>query len=283
MISIDSLRPDHLGCYGYGRATSPAIDRLAAEGVRFETAVSTTSWTLPAHAALFTGLYDSAHGLYDNGLSLADEHRTLAETLAEHGYQTAGFFGGPYLHPTFGLGQGFEHYQSCMTRWPTTSAKPDVRAESRAARGASHADVTGPRTLEEFGRWLDGADRGRPFFLFVHLWDVHYDYIPPPEVAALFVDPAYRGASTGADFAEARALGGHGSPRPTQQHLIALYDAEIRFTDEILGRILDAPRRRRPQGAHGGGRRPPTTARSSSSTAARATRARSSTSRSWCR
>ena len=63
------------------------IDRLAREGVRFETAVSTTSWTLPSHAALFTGMYDSAHGLFDNGLSLGETHRTLAETLGEHGYR----------------------------------------------------------------------------------------------------------------------------------------------------------------------------------------------------
>src|SRR5687768_6561160 len=78
VISIDSLRPDHLACYGYPVATSPTIDRLAAEGVRFTQAVSTTSWTLPAHAALFTGLYDSGHGLIDNGLRLSDSQVTLA-------------------------------------------------------------------------------------------------------------------------------------------------------------------------------------------------------------
>jgi len=155
LVSIDSLRPDHLGCYGYARDTSPVIDRLAREGVRFQTAVSTTSWTLPAHAALFTGMYDSAHGLVDNGLSLSDAHRTLAEELALHGYQTAGFYGGPYLHPTFGLSQGFGHYQSCMTAVAEGASAEEVRAESRAPRGAAHEDVTGPRTVEEFGRWLD--------------------------------------------------------------------------------------------------------------------------------
>ena len=115
LISIDSLRPDHLGCYGYGRPTSPTIDALAQEGVRCASAVSTTSWTLPAHAALFTGLYDSAHGAVDNGTKLVDSHVTLAEVLQDAGYQTAGFYGGPYLHPMFGLGQGFETYESCMS------------------------------------------------------------------------------------------------------------------------------------------------------------------------
>ena len=118
LISIDSLRPDHLGCYGYRQPTSPTIDNLAGDGVRFENAISTTSWTLPAHAALFTGLYDSAHGLIAAGLRLADANVTLAEVLSQAGYQTAGFFGGPYLHPTFGLDQGFQTYQSCMTTLP---------------------------------------------------------------------------------------------------------------------------------------------------------------------
>ena len=81
LISIDSLRPDHLGCYGYRQPTSPTIDGLAGGGVQFENAISTTSWTLPAHAALFTGLYDSAHGLVDNGQRLAENHVTLAEVL----------------------------------------------------------------------------------------------------------------------------------------------------------------------------------------------------------
>ena len=81
IVSIDTLRYDHLGCYGYPWPTSPTIDRLAARGVRFENAVSTTSWTLPAHAAMFTGLYDSTHGAFDNDRRLGDENVTLAETL----------------------------------------------------------------------------------------------------------------------------------------------------------------------------------------------------------
>jgi arylsulfatase A-like enzyme len=238
LVTIDSLRPDHLGCYGYARDTSPVIDRLAREGVRFAAAVSTTSWTLPAHAALFTGMYDSAHGLVDNGLSLADGHRTLAEELSAHGYETAGFFGGPYLHPTFGLAQGFDHYQSCMTAMADGASAEEVRAASRAPSGAAHDDVTGPRTVEEFGRWLGARESGRPFFAFVHLWDVHYDYIPPPEVAALFADPEYAGAIDGRGVAELVRRRPELAPADRGQ-LVALYDAEIRFTDGILGRLLE--------------------------------------------
>ena len=82
LLDLDTLRPDHLGCYGHGRPTSPHIDALATEGVLFEQAVSSTSWTLPAHAAMFTGLADSVHGCTDTDRSLVSGHTTLAERLA---------------------------------------------------------------------------------------------------------------------------------------------------------------------------------------------------------
>jgi len=240
LVSIDSLRPDHLGCYGYGRTTSPEIDRLAGEGVRFESAVSTSSWTLPAHAALFTGLYDSSHGLFDNGLRLAPEHRTLAEELHSAGYHTAGFFGGPYLHPTFGLGDGFDVYRSCMTTVPGELSEEDLRRESRASEGRSHDDITGPRTAEEVERWASERPADRPYFLFLHLWDVHYDFIPPAPYDRMF-DPGYAGTLDGRDFMSRAEVHPGMSPRDLE-HLLALYDGEIRFTDEILKRVLDSLR-----------------------------------------
>ncbi len=240
LVSIDSLRPDHLGCYGYGRETSPELDRLAAEGVRFESAVSTSSWTLPAHAALFTGLYDSTHGLFDNGLRLAPEHRTLAEELQSAGYHTAGFFGGPYLHPTFGLGDGFDVYRSCMTTVPAELSEEDLRRESRAPEGRSHDDITGPRTADEVERWTSERPADRPYFLFLHLWDVHYDFIPPAPYDRMF-DPGYAGALDGRDFMGRPEVHPGMAPRDLE-HLLALYDGEIRFTDDVLKRVLDSLR-----------------------------------------
>ncbi len=240
LISIDSLRPDHLGCYGYAKPTSPVIDKLAAEGVRCASAISTTSWTLPAHAAMFTGLVDSTHGLVDNGLRLGDEHRTLAEVLKESGYRTAGFFGGPYLHPTFGLAQGFDHYQSCMTALPDAAPETAIRGLSRSDVDPSHTDITGPRTVKEFERWLDLPADSRPAFAFVHLWDVHYDYIPPAQYAKLF-DPDYAGKLDVRNFSTNPAIHPKMDPRDLQ-HLIAMYDGEIRSTDDIVGRLLEALR-----------------------------------------
>lgn len=235
LVSIDSLRSDHLGCYGYPKPTSPCIDRLAAEGVRCEKAISTTSWTLPAHAAMFTGLFDSTHGVVDNGLRLSDGHQTIAEVLRKDGYRTAGFYGGPYLHPAFGLAQGFGHYESCMSDMPSAAA---VRTMSQQDVNASHHDVTGPRTLAAFTKWLDGPEGPdtQPFFAFVHLWDVHYDYIPPPEYAKLF-DPDYTGTIDGTNLKENPAINSKMAPRDLQ-HLVALYDGEIRSTDDVLAKIL---------------------------------------------
>ncbi|MFN0009687.1 MAG: sulfatase [Planctomycetota bacterium] len=229
LISIDSLRPDHLGCYGYPKPTSPTIDRLASEGVRCEVAVSTTSWTLPAHAAMLTGLYDSAHGVVDNGLSLSPARVTLPEVLSESDWDTAGFYGGPYLAPIFGLDQGFARYESCMS--------PEA--------GSSHQDVTGPRTVDAVERWLgETVEKGerRPFFLFIHLWDVHYDYKPPARYVEMF-DPGYAGTLDASDFPHNPAIAPDMAPADLQ-HLVALYDGEIRFTDEIVGRILEAIDRR---------------------------------------
>ena len=152
LLIIDTLRADHLGCYGYGRDTSPTIDRLANEGVQFETTISTTSWTLPAHAALFTGLYDPAHGTTDVYFRLAPGYRTLAEHLRDAGWTTAGLYAGPLLHPSFALDQGFESWVSCMSE-PASAITDDDPATIFNANLASHADVTGPRTLEAARTW----------------------------------------------------------------------------------------------------------------------------------
>ncbi len=241
-VSIDSLRYDHVGCYGYPFPTSPTIDRLAREGVRFQNALSSTSWTLPAHAAMFTGLSDSTHGLVDNGLRLDPKHRTLAEELSKAGYRTAGFYGGPYLHPVFGLGDGFDVYESCMTQVPDGLSDEQMRMESRRPDGKTHDDVTSPRTLEKVAKWAADAPRDKPYFLFVHLWDVHYDFIAPPEYVALF-DPDYAGTLDGVNFMQNTSIRPKMDARDFR-HLMALYDAEIRYTDDHLGRMLEALKER---------------------------------------
>ncbi len=116
LITLDTLRADHLSCYGYERETSPFIDKIADEGILFEDCIATSSWTLPSHASIFTSLYPSEHGTIYSGAAkdkiskLPDELTTLAEILKEKGYETAGFIGGPFVASDFGMDQGFDYY-----------------------------------------------------------------------------------------------------------------------------------------------------------------------------
>ena len=231
LVSIDSLRADHLGAYGYERPTSPHIDALAREGTLVEQAVSSTSWTLPAHAALFTGLVDDLHKVTDPSRSLAPEVPTLAARLAEAGFATGAVVSGPFLLPRFGLGRGFRDYLNCMSFL-------DDRFETRGAvdlHRASHADRTGPCVVRRAGEWLR-AHREGPAFLFLHFWDVHYDYAPPAGWVARF-DPDYAGGLDASGFARNPAIAAGMDPRDLE-HVVALYDAGIADTDARVGEVL---------------------------------------------
>jgi arylsulfatase A-like enzyme len=230
LISIDSLRPDHLHCYGYPKETSPHIDQFASEGALFENVISSSPWMLPAHACLFTGLVDSVHGCVDSDRRLHDDHYTLAERLKDTGYATVGFFSGPYLHPVFGLNQGFDGYVDCMF-YPQRGDRAAAASEAAVER-----DITSPKVLQEVQGWLT-KNTFRPFFMFVHMWDVHFDYIPPAPYDTMF-DPDYTGDITGEQFLRNPDIN-KDMPKRDLEHLIALYDGEIAQTDEHLGRILE--------------------------------------------
>lgn len=244
LISIDSLRADHLSCYGYRSATAPEVlttpeidRRLADEGTRFERVVSTTSWTLPAHMAMLTGLPDELHGVRDQGDRLHPSVPTLAQSFARAGWRTAGFYSGPNVHPWFGFGRGFEVYLDCSAAAVANEAVLGRGGRQlRAVHDASHQGVTGPRVLASFERWLEEVDDGEPFFAFAHLWDVHYDYEAPPEHDVFF--PGYRGPIRSGNH---RTWANHWPFEvEDEQRILAMYDAEIRFTDQIVGAILDA-------------------------------------------
>ena len=222
LISIDSLRADHLSSYGYDRQTSPNIDQLAAEGILFSQAVSTTSWTLPSHASLLTGLLPEAHGVVRPRHILAEWPHTLAELLAAQGYLTAAFVSAPFLSSDFGMDQGFDLYDDESVHFSTNAD--------------SHSGATSPMIHEAVSGWLR-ANHEERFFLFVHYWDVHYDYDPPSPYDRLF-DPDYEGDLTAQAF-ESNPRIRAGMPARDLQHIEALYDGEIAYTDEYIGKLLD--------------------------------------------
>ena len=244
-VDIDTQRADHLGCYGYPRDTSPRLDKLAAEGVLFERMIAETSWTLPSHVTLLTGLSTRLHGVMHDSARLEEARTTLAELLQAHRYRTEAIVTAPYLHPIFGLAQGFERYEVVGDTVfdqegfdPKTVAGNDealqaiIDGDLRAGRARSSDVVVGlvAQSLTRFG--------DEPFFLFVHMFDVHYDYAPPEPDWRRF-DPDYSGSLDASDFAYNEAI--HPDmPVADREHLIALYDGEIRWNDRQLGRIVDA-------------------------------------------
>ncbi len=246
LISIDSLRADHLSCYGYQSETrpevptSPVIDaQLAMQGVVFERAVSTTSWTVPAHKSLLTGLPDELHGGHTLG-RLPPSRELLAERYSAAGWRAAGFFSGPNLHPWYGFGRGFELYSDCSTAPVDDGSLFELGSEEdlqrmRDVQRASHQGVTGPKLVAAFDRWFAGVEPDERFFAFVHMWDVHFDYAAPPEDDLFF--PGYDGWVDGQSFFELDRR--EVRERRDVQRLIALYDAEVRFTDRHIGLLLE--------------------------------------------
>ncbi len=231
LISIDSLRRDHVSAYGYQRPTTPRIDALAREGVLFDMAIAPTSWTLPSHVSLLTSLPARLHGVRDIRQRFGRDVVTLAEVLSEAGYATAGFIAGSFLSATHGFSQGFDVYDDY------TILERD--------RGEDGGHITSPRSIAAVRRWLDGRGRQeerRPFFVFLHMWDVHYEYLPPPPYDKMF-DPDYEG-----DIGEYGLLRdsriNKNMPARDLEHIEALYDGEIRYTDEHLGQLFDLLRQR---------------------------------------
>ncbi len=237
LISIDSLRADRLGCYGAERDTSPSIDRLAARGVRFETAVAPTSWTLPSHVTLLTGLSIPAHRVATPEQRIDTARTLLAEHLLRLGYETAGFVSAPFMARAYGFDRGFSVYTNFASS-RTASYPPSLRWHRD-----SHADETAPEVIGAALEWLGKRDSSAaPFFLFVHLWDVHFDYIPPPPYDTLF-DPDYEGELDVRDYSFNQTINNE-LPERDLQHLRALYDGEIRWLDSRLEPLLEAIRQR---------------------------------------
>jgi arylsulfatase A-like enzyme/uncharacterized protein HemY len=192
LITLDTTRADRLGCYGDERAVTPALDALAGAGVLFENCYTPVPLTLPAHCSLFTGRWPIAHGVRNNGAyALPADEATLAEALQAAGYDTAALIAAYVLKGKYGLDQGFARY--------------DDRLGAAEKPGDADAEIAADRVYAKFRDWLQ-QPRRRPFFLWVHLYDPHKPYAPPPEFLKAAGHDPYRGEVACADHAVGRMI-----------------------------------------------------------------------------
>ena len=230
-LVVDALRPDHLGAGGYPRATSPALDALAARGAWFDAAYAASFFTRASVPSIFTGSYPALHRVLEKRDVLSDNFRTLAELLGEAGYATAAFMPNPNLRRTFNFDQGFELYDDEI---PVLGEElpPHERFE------------TAKRIHERALGFLEGIGE-RPYFLYLHYRDVHGPYVAPPEYQRLFWDPERDAERPGArrlDERERAALPPYFGDSPYHDLLdyhLAMYDAEIRYTDDRIAELLE--------------------------------------------
>jgi len=225
LISIDDLRADHLGCYGYNRNTSPHIDSFAKKNILFKHCYVHQPWTLPSHMSMLTSLYPITHGV-DMSHVLDTAIVTLAEVLKNEGYKTMGFVcGGPWMYPYYGFGQGFDHY---------SIGGPERNAEQQ--------NTLIRKYLEKF--------KGKKLFLFIHYFDVHSDfnklpYDAPPPYDNLFsadYDGSFKGGGEGIFGSKYLADINRKQIKLKENdlnYIISLYDNGIAYMDKCMGDFFD--------------------------------------------
>ena len=215
LVTIDTLRADHVSAYGYARETTPHLDALAAGGARFETAYAVSSTTGPSHATLFTSRYPDEHGVTKNGVPLPADVPVLAERLRDAGYETAAFVSSFVVERRFGLARGFDHYDDDFRG--AAHSSPLRRWEGHVLEAPY--DRRAGETTERALAWLAARHDARPFFLWVHYFDPHSPYDPPAPHRQAFLE----------------------SSDPTSpRHAIDLYDGDVHYADAELGRLLAA-------------------------------------------
>lgn len=224
LLSVDSMAARHLGCYGYGRKTSPVMDRLAASGVLFENVIAQTNWTKPSLASLHTSLYPSVHKTDSRGETgdrvdeqarnraniLDARFRTMAQEFKDGGYVTAGISNGGYTHSFFGFSKGFDYYEN----------------EGGGMKSCSY------RMLQ----WLLN-NSGVPFFAWIHAWDIHFPYMDRPPYNRMFTS---KRAEIVLDAATRyRVNQGERRLAPAELGFLeGMYDGAIKYVDDLIEQFV---------------------------------------------
>ena len=223
LISIDTLRADHLGCYKYNRNTSPAVDKFRKDSVLFRRCIAQSTSTLASHASILTSLIPSHHGaFFTRSQPLPGQIETMAERLKKKNYLTVSFNDGGQIAPEFGLNQGFDIYQS-------------MNPKNKAY------DLVFSVIVDKTAEWLDNRHDNQTFFLFLHTYETHHPYTPAKEYLKLF-ESGYKGNLP--DHISVKLIDQINKGEITlndedKKHILNAYDAEIRMMDDSFGRLTD--------------------------------------------
>lgn len=217
LVSIDSLRPDHLGTYGYPRATSPFIDVLAKSGTVFDEAWTHSPWTLPSHVTMLSGRSPFEHEVIEDDRRIPDSLPLVSEAFRAAGYATGGFVAAVYVSKLYGFERGFDHFEDYGITEKKNLQKPNDAKQ----------------VVTDALSFAKSADK-KPIFLFLHLYDVHYPYLPPEPYNSQFDKPGTRKSTQYRKYehyfrdpiAPGRML-----------HLVAQYDETIAYVDAQLARL----------------------------------------------
>ncbi len=232
-IVLDSLRADHVGCYGYHRNTSPTIDQIAAGGVKYKRAVAQANCSLPSHASFLTGLYPHEHGVREHGDRLRSDVPTIASSLRRLGYVTCAVSGNGVVGERYGLSNGFDevtltHVSSSVVRQLWEKGWQALGLADRGGKYVTRRAITAMRECTE------------PWFLLVGYMETHAPYLPPWRFARRF-QPSGVGAA-GRPFFSARAMNIHRlactATSEEWEHAVACYDGEVAYADALVGDLV---------------------------------------------
>ena len=263
-ILVDTLRADHMSSYGYPIQTSPEMDKLASQGIRFDSAWAQATWTRPSVASLMTSLYPASHQTNFLDTRIPESFTTLAETIHSAGYQTAGFSANRNVESFFGFGQGFDSFwpsdlgsvrANAMLRFTTWERAKDILARGFGVKIKTMNDFENHAAAlnNEVFAWFDDKNSNKPWFLYIQYIDPHFPYQPPSDfLEGTDIEPIsveLQNQVAGAigsvskvapyPFASQDAL-----PEDIKAQVIRLYDAEIQYCDREIGRLLETLRKR---------------------------------------
>jgi arylsulfatase A-like enzyme len=242
-IVMDTARADHLSCYGYKRPTTPNTDRVAREGALFRNVIAPSSWTLPSHASMFTGLFPSEHGADHLSQYLPPEIPTAASLLRDRGYKTLGCSNNPYVGQLTGLSRGFEEFEESWRRQKGRFFSDVIykiykmHMESRDP-SLSVADEGAARTTKFVSNWIQ-QNHAEPFFIFINYLEPHAPYRPPLPHRTAFMNPGVSKSEIDAAISYSGDAQNWIFPSQPSPNILAvseaLYDGEISYVDSKIG------------------------------------------------